>query len=190
QQVASAVADGRFRRAGQTTQFMVGATDESDREIGKASAWLYQKLGLARVYYSAFQPARGTPLEERPPTSFVREHRLYQMDFLLRKYGFGLEEIPFVDQGMLPVDADPKTMWARLHPERFPIEINNAAFEELVRVPGIGPTSARRLLDWQARGGLLRDPSVLHAAGASLRLAAPFVLLCGKAPPRQLDLFR
>jgi predicted DNA-binding helix-hairpin-helix protein len=189
-QVAEAVATGRFRRSGQTTQLVVGAGEETDAEIARAASWLYRKLDLARVYYSGFQPIPGTPLAERPPAPFLREHRLYQVDFLLRRYGFELEEIAFDEQGRLPIEADPKTLWARAHPERFPIEVNTAPLEELVRVPGIGPTSAKRLV--AVRGSSrLKDLEALRAAGASWRVAAPFVLLDGRTAraPEQLSLF-
>jgi predicted DNA-binding helix-hairpin-helix protein len=133
------------------------------------------------------QPIPGTPSAERAPTPFLREHRLYQTDFLLRSYGFGLDEIPFGDDGALSLAADPKTVWADRHPERFPLELNRAAWDELVRVPGIGPRSARRLLQMRRREPL-RDPTVLRAAGASWKLASPYVLLDGKPAERQLRL--
>jgi predicted DNA-binding helix-hairpin-helix protein len=189
-QVADAVAQGRFRHSGQTTQLVVGAGEETDLEIARAASWLYRKLHLARVYYSAFQPIPGTPLADRPPTAFLREHRLYQVDFLLRRYGFAIEEIIFDPQGRLPAEADPKTLWARAHPERFPLEVNTARIEDLVRVPGIGPTSARRLLALR-RSGRLRDLEALRACGTSWRVAAPYLLLDGRSPraPVQLPLF-
>ena len=185
--VARAIARGEFPRAGQTTQFVVGAAGESDRQIATAAAAGYRELALARVYYSAMQPIAGTPVEGRAPIPFLREHRLYQTDFLLRSYGFSLDEIHFDDAGALPLDADPKTAWARNHPERFPLELNQARWDELVRVPGIGPRSARRLLQMR-RTLRLRDVTVLRAAGASWKVAAPFVLLDGRPAERQLRL--
>jgi predicted DNA-binding helix-hairpin-helix protein len=187
-QVAAAEAAGRGARAGQTTQFVVGAADESDRDLGRATAWLYRRVGLRRVYYSAFQPIAGTPLQARPPTSPVREHRLYQMDFLLRRYGFAIEEIPFTDDGALPLTADPKTLWAARHPERFPVEVNRAPPEELMRVPGIGPRAARRLVQLRA-AGRLRGLGALRAAGAAWRVAAPYLLVDGRRAAQQLELF-
>ena len=126
-QVSRAIADGRFARAGQTTQLVVGAAGEADREVARAAAWAYRELKLARVYYSALQPVPGTPVADRPPVAFGREHRLYQVDFLLRSYGFSIDEIEFDAGGALSLDVDPKTAWARRHPERFPVEINTAA---------------------------------------------------------------
>ncbi|MBI5480370.1 MAG: hypothetical protein HY906_16020 [Deltaproteobacteria bacterium] len=188
-QVAAAEAAGRFARAGQTTQFVVGAADETDRDLARASDWLYRRLRLRRVYYSAFQPVPGTALAHRPATPPLREHRLYQMDFLLRKYGFALGEIPFDEGGALARDRDPKTAWAEQHPERFPVEVNTAPVAELLRVPGIGPRTAARLLE--LRGAeKLRGRSALRAAGVAVRLAAPYLLLDGRrAVPRQLGLF-
>lgn len=187
-QVARAIQRGQFVAAGQTTQFVVGAAGETDRELATAAAAGYRELGLDRVYYSAMQPVPGTPSAERPPTPFLREHRLYQADFLLRSYGFGLAEIPFDSGGALALDADPKTVWARQHPERFPLELNRASFGELVRVPGIGPRSARRLVQMRRREHL-RDVAALRAAGAAWKVASPYLLLDGKPAERQLRLW-
>jgi predicted DNA-binding helix-hairpin-helix protein len=186
-QVALAIERGQFARAGQTTQLVVGAAGETDRDVMGAAARGYGELKLARVYYSAMQPIPGTPVAERAPIPFEREHRLYQVDFLLRSYGFALDEIPFDQAGALPLHTDPKTLWAQQHPERFPIEINKADLQELVRVPGIGPRSAKRLLEMR-RQHSLRDIAALREAGASWKIASPFVLLDGKPAERQLRL--
>ncbi|HEX7507636.1 MAG TPA: putative DNA modification/repair radical SAM protein [Polyangia bacterium] len=186
-QVARAIERGQFARAGQTTQFVVGAAGEADREVMNAAVQGYRELKLARVYYSAMQPIAGTPVAERAPVPFEREHRLYQVDFLLRSYGFSLDEIHFDEAGALPLHTDPKTLWARKHPERFPVEINKARFEDLVRIPGIGPRSAKRLLGMR-RQHCLRDVAALRAAGASWKIASPFILLDGKPAERQLRL--
>jgi predicted DNA-binding helix-hairpin-helix protein len=186
-QVAAAIEKGQFARGGQTTQFVVGAAGETDREIAGAAVAGYHDLRLARVYYSAMQPIPGTPVEGRVPVSFMREHRLYQVDFLVRAYGFGLDEIHFDGTGALPLDADPKTVWARRHPERFPVEVNRAGFADLVRVPGIGPKSAQRLLQMR-RQSRLRDAEALRVAGASWRVASPFLLLDGRPAERQMRL--
>ena len=187
-QVARAIEQGQFARAGQTTQLVVGAAGESDREVMAAADRSYRDLKMARVYYSAMQPLPGTPLADKAPVPFEREHRLYQVDFLLRSYGFSLDEIPFDATGALPLHTDPKTLWAQKHPERFPVEINEASLRELVRIPGIGPRSAKRLLNMR-RQHRLREVEALRAAGASWKIAAPFVLLDGKPPERQLRLW-
>lgn len=187
-QIAQAEADGRFRRAGQTTQLVVGAAGESDREIAGAAAWMYEELRLERVYYSALQPLAGTPAEGLPAVPFVREHRLYQVDFLLRQYGFTCDELIFDDRGALPLDRDPKTVWAQNHPERFPIEINTAPKSDLLRIPGIGPRSVRRILAARHQRRI-RDVEALRALGVASKEARRYLLLDGKLAERQLRLF-
>ncbi|HEX9370219.1 MAG TPA: radical SAM protein, partial [Roseiflexaceae bacterium] len=125
-----------FIPSGLATQFVVGAAGESDRELLLTTAWLYRELELRRVYFGAFRPARGTPLEQQPPTPFVREQRLKEADWLLRHYGFATAELPYDDAGDLPLHVDPKLAWALAHPERFPVELNTADQELLLRVPG------------------------------------------------------
>jgi predicted DNA-binding helix-hairpin-helix protein len=175
--------------AGQTTQFVVGAADESDQELLTTTDGLYRQVGLRRAYFSAFQPVRGTPLEDHPPTPVLREHRLYQADFLFRQYGFQPEELIFDRQGHLPLSTDPKLLWAQHHPEWFPLEVNSASREQLLRIPGIGPRAAGRLVTMR-REGRLRSLEVLKAAGAVMTRAAPYVLLDGRAgAPRQMALW-
>lgn len=173
---------------GHTTQLVVGASGESDREILTTVSGLYRELGLARAYYSAFRPVPDTPLEDIPVTPAIRQHRLYQSDYLLRHYGFSLEDFVFDEKGELPLENDPKTVSALRHPERFPVEINTANTEDLLRVPGIGPRTANRIVGLR-RQGTFRSPSDLKRVGASAGRAAPFILLDGKRPPYQLSLF-
>jgi putative DNA modification/repair radical SAM protein len=179
---------GRLVPAGQTTQFVVGAAGESDREILMTTARLYEEIGLARAYFSAFQPVVDTPLEGHPPTPPLREHRLYQSDWLLRQYDFTFEELIFDEAGNLPREADPKMMWAQAHPERFPIEVNWVGREELLRVPGLGPRSVARILRLRRRG-TFRTLTDLKKVGAVVGRAAPFILLDGKRPPHQMSLW-
>jgi len=174
--------------SGHTTQFVVGASGESDREILSTVEELYGESHLARAYYSAFKPVSDTPLQDEPATSPVREHRLYQSDFLLRCYGFALEDLVFDDKGHLPVDTDPKTLAALHRPELFPIEVNTASRRELLRVPGIGPQSADRIVRLR-RQGCLRSLKDLGESGAAAKRAAPFVLLNGGRPAFQPALF-
>lgn len=171
-----------------TTQFVVGAADEADREILATTAKAYRELGLARVYYSAFQPIRDTPLEDHPPTPTWREHRLYQADFLLRRYGFLFGDIVFDQDGNLPHHADPKLLWARRHPEFFPVEVNTGNRNRLLRVPGIGPISASKIMN-RRRQGALQKLDHLGLIGAIAKRAAPFVLLDGRRPTFQLSLW-
>lgn len=179
---------GGLSAVSQTTQLVVGAARESDADILRSASWLYGNLGLSRVYYSAFQPQADTPLSDIPPTPALREHRLYQSDFLLRQYGFKFEELAFDDSGFLSLAADPKTAWAMGHPQFFPLEVNRAEWEQLVRIPGIGPKSAVQLMKARKTGRVrtLRD---LKQLGAEADRAAPFVLLDGKRPPYQLPLW-
>jgi putative DNA modification/repair radical SAM protein len=179
---------GRLVPAGQTTQFVVGAADESDREILMTTARLYRGMGLARAYFSAFQPVVDTPLEGHPPTPPLREHRLYQSDWLFRQYDFTFEDLIFDEAGNLPREADPKMMWAQVHRERFPIEVNRANREELLRVPGLGPRSVARILRLR-RQGTFRTLTDLKKIGAVASRAAPFILLDGKRPPYQMSLW-
>jgi predicted DNA-binding helix-hairpin-helix protein len=180
---------GRLAPAGQTTQFVVGAAGEPDQEILSSTARLYQELGLRRAYFSAFQPVPGTPLDGMEPTPAWREHRLYQADWLLRFYGFAYEDLIFDPGGNLPRKADPKMMFAQAHPELFPVELNRASREELLRVPGLGPQSVRRILRWRQQGAL-RELGDIKKAGAVAERAASFVLLDGKRPPHQLPLWQ
>ncbi len=180
--------DKEVLSSGCTTQLIVGASGESDLEILTTAAELYRELGLTRVYYSAFRPIPDTPLQDHPATSAIRQHRLYQSDFLLRHYGFTTKDFVFGEHGDLPTETDPKILAALHQPACFPVEINMASREELLRVPGIGPRSARRILEWR-RGGCFRSLADLKKTGVSVRRAAPFILLDGQHPPYQLSLF-
>ncbi len=171
-----------------TTQFVVGAAGETDREIAGRAAQLYRDLDLARVYYSAFQPVPQTPLEDHAPTPLIREHRLYQTDFLFRRYGFAFGDLVFDASGNLPTESDPKTMWAVHHPEFFPVELNRASKEQLLRVPGLGPVSVARILSLR-RARKFRSIEQVNRVGADGRRAAPFILLDGYAATHQLALF-
>ncbi|HPL29446.1 MAG TPA: hypothetical protein PLG21_15460, partial [Anaerolineae bacterium] len=176
------------RLAGQTTQFVVGASGESDQELLATTARLYRELHLERTYFSAFQPVAGTPLDGLPATPAIREHRLYQSDFLLRRYGFGFGELVFDRSGNLPLTADPKLAWAERHPEWFPLEVNRAERDALLRIPGIGPRSASRIIA-QRRSRAFRSLEALHQLGVDTRRAAPYLLLAGRRPPVQLSLW-
>lgn len=141
----------KFRLAGKrtpsvTTQFVVGAADEKDAEIIKMTHFLYKNFFLKRVFYSAFRPVPQTPLSEKPAVPLSREHRLYQTDFLMRFYRFLPWEIPLDQNGFLPESGDPKFLWAKLNPRFFPINLNLADYWQLLRVPGVGPTAAERII--------------------------------------------
>ncbi len=169
----------RGRKLSQTTQFIVGAAGESDESLIKATEALYRRLRLNRVYFSAYQPGLGRadlPGEKKAPTQdfLTREHRLYQVDFLLRQYGFRAEEIP-LKNGFLPLEIDPKEAWARAHPEFFPVNVNRADYWELLRVPGIGPTVAKRILKLR-KEARLRSLEGLFPNRKLLAKATPYVV--------------
>jgi predicted DNA-binding helix-hairpin-helix protein len=119
-------------------------------------------------------------LESRPPTPDAREARLNQAEILLRGYGMALEELAYAAGDFLALHVDPKMAQALVHPERFPVEINHATYEELLRVPGIGPLSAKRIMS-RRRERLIHDPREVALCGAVLKRAAPFLLLNGRA---------
>ncbi len=134
---------------GQTTQFVVGAADETDRDLLHTSEALYNEIGMRRIYFSAFRPVGNSRLEGHRATPPVREHRLYQTDWLLRVYGFapGELELALNAEGNLPLGVDPKVTIAKKNQGNFPLDVNKASYEELLRVPGIGPVSAQRIVE-------------------------------------------
>jgi len=179
--------------AGATTQFVVGAAGERDREILGLVAGLERRRLLHHAHFSAFQPVVGTPMEGCEATPAARELRLYQAEHLLRQYGFAWDELPFESDGNLPLDDDPKTAWAVAHPERFPVELETAPSELLMRVPGIGPTAARTIVA-ERRQSVIRGERDLTRAGIDVVRAGYFLTLRGRRlaaalPPRQLRLF-
>jgi predicted DNA-binding helix-hairpin-helix protein len=171
------------------TQFVVGAVGESDLELLATTAALQRQVRLARTYFSGFSPIQGTPFAEKPPENPWREHRLYQASFLLRDYGFELEEMPFQAEGNLPVGVDPKLAWANANLSQAPLEVNRADRARLLRIPGVGPKGAEAILAAR-RHHPLRELSDLRALGIRAERAAPFVLLDGRRPLQQLRLFQ
>jgi predicted DNA-binding helix-hairpin-helix protein len=169
-----------------TTQFVVGPAGEADRELLTTVNSLYRQANLARAYYSAFNPIADTPFANLPKTPVRREHRLYQADWLLRFYGFELNEIPVDSTGNLPQENDPKLVWAQSHLSQ-PIEVNRATRAELLRVPGIGPKSAEAIIAAR-REGRLTDVDQLKHLGVWTNRATPYILLNGRRPAYQLPL--
>jgi predicted DNA-binding helix-hairpin-helix protein len=170
------------------TQFVVGGVGESDVELLSTTAHLHQQVGLRRAYFSRFSPVPNTPLESIPPENPWREHRLYQASFLVRDYGFDLEDLPFQPSGNLPLHTDPKQAWASAHLSETPVEINRAEAHALLRVPGIGPKGVQAILSAR-RESPIRSPSALKACGIQVGRAMPYILLDGKRPPLQGELF-
>jgi predicted DNA-binding helix-hairpin-helix protein len=172
-------------RSGVTTQYVVGAAGESDAELIRTTDLLYRKLGLRRAYYSGFRPIEGTPLEDVPAAPTERIHRLYQADWLMRQYGFEAGELVFGEEGNLARGVDPKQAWAAAHPEFFPVELTTADREALLRVPGIGPVAAGRMV-LARRTGLGREEKDLAAMGVWASRAARYVTVGGKPPGRRV----
>lgn len=170
------------------TQFVVGGAGENDLDLLQISESLHNHLHLARVYFSAFKPVTGTPLENLPPENPWRKHRLYQAAFLLRDYAFSCEDLVFNPDGNLPLTTDPKLAWAQSNLAGAPIEINRASLTELLHVPGIGPRAARAILAARSKHRL-RSLEDLHALGIHTPRLLPFVLLDGRFPARQLSLW-
>src|SRR6059058_5534094 len=125
--------------AGTVTQFVVGAVGDTDQELLSLSNRLYRQMGLTRAYYSGFSPVAQTPFENLAPTDPLREHRLYQASFLLRDYGWKVEDLPFLVDGNMELALDPKRAWAERCLREAPIDIMKANRQQLLRVPGIGP---------------------------------------------------
>lgn len=169
-----------FVPGGQSTQMIIGATPESDYQIMRVAEALYQKFDLKRVFYSAFvqvnQDALLPALPGGPP--LLREHRLYQADWLLRYYGFHAGELLSESHPNFNVALDPKCDWALSHLEQFPVEVNRADYYALLRVPGIGPKSARRIVQARRMGNL--DFSALKKIGVVLKRAVYFITCNGK----------
>jgi predicted DNA-binding helix-hairpin-helix protein len=180
-------AEGRRAARSLTTQFVVGAVGESDRELLDTVDRAHRDLDLKRAYFSAFHPIERSPFSEMPAEDPTRALRLYQADFMLRDYGFRAAELPFDGDGLLPRDKTPKQAWAERNLHE-PIEINLASRSNLLKVPGIGPRSADRILEAR-RETTLRDLSQLGALGVTTGWAAPYVLLDGRRTPEQLRLW-
>lgn len=175
--------------AGTVTQFVVGAVGDTDHELLSMSNMLYRQAGLTRAYYSAFSPVVQTPFENLAPTDPLREHRLYQASFLLRDYGWKVEDLPFLGDGNMTLETDPKRAWAEMHLRHAPIDIMKASRQQLLRIPGIGPVGADAIM--QARRiGHITDLS--HLRQLHIRApeqAAPYILLDGHRVMEQMSLF-
>ena len=182
-------AEDKGGAVGQATQMVVGAADESDWDIYQRMTQLYGQWGFKRVYYQPFRPARYTPLEEHPATPMMRAHRLYQTDWLSRIYGYSAEELkPAFDyKGHLSLDVDPKLqvaldqLWGNI------VDVNHADYRQLIRVPGVGPTSAERIVKYRAEHQIdtWRD---LQAMGVVVKRAKAFVGFNGYKPEQSRQL--
>ncbi len=183
----------KFVPAGQSTQLIIGATPEDDNHILQLSKSLYDHYGLKRIFFSAYMPMiEDSRLPDREtPVPLRREHRLYQADWLMRYYAFTPDELATPSRPWLDLDVDPKLAWALAHMERFPIEVMDASLEMLLRVPGIGPVGARRILAARRTRRLCVDD--LQGLGIAFKRARYFVTCGGKrdpAAPLDADLIR
>ena len=170
----------KFAPAGQSTQMIIGASPENDRQIIRTAASLYETFQMKRVYYSAYIALNPSPLLPAllTPPPLLREHRLYQSDWLMRYYGFDAEEILDEKAPFLDLDYDPKFAWALRHTDFFPVEINKASLEELLRVPGIGTLSARRIVRQRRMAAVRFDD--LKTIGVVVKRAKYFITCGGK----------
>jgi predicted DNA-binding helix-hairpin-helix protein len=166
----------------QTTQFVVGACKETDKEIIDCFGKLYKDLRLSRVYFSAYQQGAGSPdlpgEQSRTENNdlLTREHRLYQADWLVRKYGFKADEIPVENSGNLSLSFDPKEAWAQAHPEFFPVNINKDEKYKLLRVPGLGEVMVERILGFRKNGVKIRSLEDLGRRTKLLKKAQPYLI--------------
>jgi predicted DNA-binding helix-hairpin-helix protein len=170
--------------SGQTTQFVVGAAEsETDYDLLKRIDWGYKKIDLRRAYFSSFIPIEGTPLAGKQAASLAREHRLYQTDWLLRIYHYNLKDIEEVitEEGNLP-KGDPKIHLARKYfDENNPVDPNQASYKELLRVPGIGPISAKRIINLRySKNFVFKRRADLKSVGVVLKRADPFLKINGQ----------
>jgi len=171
-----------FAPAGQSTQIIVGASPESDLHIIRLAQGLYRRYGLRRVYYSAYVRVNDDPrLPTLPSPPLLREHRLYQADWLLRHYGFRAEELLDQDRPFLEEELDPKSAWALRNLQLFPVEVNTADYFLLLRVPGMGARSVRRILE--ARRSHSLDFEDLRRMGVAVKRAGPFITCRGRRFP-------
>jgi putative DNA modification/repair radical SAM protein len=183
----------KFVPAGQSTQIIVGATPEDDNHILQLSKSLYDHYGLKRIFFSAYMPmVEDSRLPDREtPVPLRREHRLYQADWLMRYYAFTPDELATPSRPWLDLDVDPKLAWALAHIETFPVEVMDASLETLLRVPGIGPVGARRILAARRTRRLCMDD--LQGLGVAFKRARYFVTCGGKrdlAAPLDPELIR
>ena len=164
-----------FAPAGQSTQMVIGATPSTDAVILSTAAHLYQQYGLKRVYYSAFSPyPHADPRLPLQAPALVREHRLYQADWLTRFYGFSMDELTTIDDPNLSFDLDPKLAWALRHRERFPVDVNRASREVLLRVPGLGYKNVAKILSMRRYHRVTLDD--LRKLHVPLRRVRPFIV--------------
>ncbi|MHA1797486.1 MAG: putative DNA modification/repair radical SAM protein [Candidatus Helarchaeota archaeon] len=174
----------------QSTQFVVGGAEETDLEIIKMSNWLYENLDMNRAFYSAFIPVKGTKFQNKRQVSVLREHRLYQVDWLKRIYHFSFNEIElaFNESGFLSEKLDPKIIIASNNDYSYPVEINELNYRDLIKIPGIGPKSASRIVRFNSKFKITSRLQ-LKRMGVILKKAEPFIKINGKRQTKLMEFF-
>jgi predicted DNA-binding helix-hairpin-helix protein len=171
-EIRKAQADGKCK-AGLDSQMVVGASDETDKEILTVVDDLYNEMSAHRVYFSAFSPVRDTPLEKQPAENRWREYRLYQSSFLIHKYGFNKKDFVLEPNDMLNLKLDPKYVFAAKN--EICVDVNDADMSELLKVPGIGPETANRIVECRVLGGRFKTMKELKRVGVIMKKAEPFI---------------
>ena len=172
----------KYGRVKHTTQFIVGASDETDSEIIRCVWGLYKRVGLYRVYFSAYQRGLGEPdlpgenISSSNGELLTREHRLYQADWLIRQYNFQIDEIPFEADGNISLKMDPKEAWALKHPEFFPVNVNKADKEALLRVPGMGSVTVNKIVNQRKKNGHLKSLEDFLNPGRQMEKVRPYII--------------
>jgi predicted DNA-binding helix-hairpin-helix protein len=164
-------------RSGVDTQMIVGAVGETDWQHLKTTAWLYRSLGLRRVFYSRFRPVKETPLQGKPSCPAYREHRLYQCSFLVRDYGFSLDDFNEVvdEDGFLP-NVDPKKVYVQKNRDLYPVDLNEATYHDLMRIPRVGPITAKKIIQARKTLKVHRFSDLEKLVGLRLaRRVAPYI---------------
>ncbi|HAF63160.1 MAG TPA: putative DNA modification/repair radical SAM protein [Anaerolineaceae bacterium] len=161
------------------TQFVVGGSEESDTELLQTTAFLYNEIQLQRAYFSPLQPYSSTPMKNHAAIPLKRKLRLYQASFLIRDYGYTLEDFSFDQQANLPLEKDPKVAWAEAHLREAPVEINQADLETLIRIPGIGTRGAKKIIQLRSVHPFC-DAADFSKAGIRIKNGLPFITMNGK----------
>ncbi|MBE6493966.1 MAG: radical SAM protein [Methanosphaera stadtmanae] len=167
--------DHSLASSGHTTQIIVGANNETDEDIINQLFYLTKKYDLLYNYFSSFKPLEGTPLENHAENDSRRTARLYQTEYLFNQYNFTKEDIVLDDDGFLDINNDPKYVRALEHMDEYPVEVNNASYKELIKVPGIGLLSARRIVHLQKQGHKITSLKELQSLGANIKKCKTFV---------------
>lgn len=166
------------------TQYVVGGSEEQDKELLQTTFYLYTELHLQRAYFSSLQPSKGTPMESHAPIPLERQFRLYQASFLIRDYGYKMEDFYFDTNSNLPLEKDPKLIWAEMHLSENPVEVNHADSARLLRIPGIGEKGAKKIIQMR-KIHPFRFESDFSKIGINIQQGLPFITMDGKKPITQ-----